>query len=164
VCAVHESNLAESIMPGRLAHQDSHQTGRSKSGFAEHRMAQFPPHVERLGERAGLELEDVKTLPHCVPPLVVLITRIVKNVLVSLGDDSRDLLFITVLVELTVELLRDLRDVWKCPSAFRESEHLAFGFRERSVFTLCFRDDLGNQELLGFTSIVDSIHAANSTL
>jgi hypothetical protein len=31
--------------------QDSHQTGRSKSGFAEHRMAQFPPHGERLGER-----------------------------------------------------------------------------------------------------------------
>lgn len=31
--------------------QDSHQTGRSKSGFAEHRMAQFPPHGERLGQR-----------------------------------------------------------------------------------------------------------------
>jgi hypothetical protein len=31
--------------------QDSHQTGRSKSGFAEHRMAQFPPHGQRLGQR-----------------------------------------------------------------------------------------------------------------
>jgi hypothetical protein len=42
--------------------QDSHQTDGSKSGFAEHRMAQFPPHGEHLGQRGGLELEDVKTL------------------------------------------------------------------------------------------------------
>src|SRR5437764_14103093 len=58
-------------------------------------------------------------------------------------------------------LLRDLRDVWKCPSTFREVKHLAFGFRERGILTLRFRHDLGNQKLLGFTSIADSIHPAN---
>ena len=54
--------------------------------------------------------------PLCGPPLVVLVTGIVKNVLVRLADDSRDLLFILVLVVLTIELLVHLRDIWKRPS------------------------------------------------
>jgi hypothetical protein len=48
--------------------------------------------------------------PHCGPQLVILVTRIVKNALVRLTDDSRDLLFILVLVVLTIELLIHLRE------------------------------------------------------
>src|ERR1700722_5405197 len=98
-----------------------------------------------------------------MPPPVIFGVRVFKNVLVSLGNDSRDLLFIIGLVVLTIELLRDLRLSVKCPSAFRKVKHLAFGFRERNVFTLCFRYDLRNQELLSFTSVAGSVHAANST-
>src|ERR1700721_4506089 len=42
--------------------QDSHQTGGSRSGFAEHRMAQFPPLGERLGQ--GWNRKMSKPLRH----------------------------------------------------------------------------------------------------
>jgi len=42
--------------------QDSHQTGRSKGGFAEHRWHSFRHTLSAWEKEAGLELEDVKTL------------------------------------------------------------------------------------------------------
>ena len=44
----------------------------------------------------------------------------------------------------------DLGDVRKCPPTFCEVQHFALDFGERDVFALGFRNNLGNQELLGF--------------
>ena len=98
-----------------------------------------------------------------IPPCAIFVARFLAIMFGSIPDKPCDFVLIFILVVLAIEMLRNCHHFRRCRSTFSEVEHLTLDFSERNILTLGFSDNSGNQELFGFTPIVECVHASDFT-